>query len=147
MKITILDPVVKQAINTNFRANINIGTVITRAIINGTTYYSQLYHRVTKRNSYSVAYLSDGIFKFGFIEYFVSLYSLTIAVITPLTLTDSYCYPSKLQVLRSFSFPVLLTSSTDVVPVRNLLYKCVCINADGSSMYIVRQPNKFYYFE
>ena len=53
-------------------------TTLYRVIVHGQTYYSRAYERVKKRNSCTVTYLDSGTDarKFGFIEYFVYLYSI-----------------------------------------------------------------------
>ncbi len=58
-----------------------------RIEIRGNIYYSRAYQRVKERNSYTVAYLSNGAKKFALIEYFVYLHNRVLAVLNPLSFT------------------------------------------------------------
>ena len=51
--------------------------------VRGKLYYSKQYQRVKKRNSFTID--SNGLNKFGLIEYFVFVCEQVIAVIKPLT--------------------------------------------------------------
>ena len=80
---------------------------------------------------------------FGFINYFLSLSSSSVAVVTPLTPNSTYCYPHQLNVLRQCIIPVSVESSVVVVPAKCILYKCVCIEF-GDVTFVAKLPNQLY---
>lgn len=140
----ILNVELSQAIYDQFSIHLTMGTVFERAVVNHVTYYSQAYRRTKKRNSYTVAFKDGEVIKFGFIQRYISLSSFTVAVITPLIPTDSYCYSRHLPMLRNYLIPVVTLSSVAVVAVSSFIHKLVCINID-SSLYVARQPNSYYF--
>ena len=100
-------------------------------MLKGTIYHSQAYRRTKHRNSYSVAYTDNDIVKFGFIRFYLSLRSLTVAVITTLIPADHHCCSTKLTVLSENLVPVISGSTTVVVPVTSLMKKYIRIPIDG----------------
>lgn len=113
-----------------------------RAMIRQKVFYSKSYTRLKSRNSYTVCYSEDGAEKYGVIQYFLSLSEQTVAVITPLIITASpTCYPRELSVLCSRINPVVLDTVICVVPVNNIVCKCVFIDT-GSAFYVARKPSQ-----
>lgn len=143
---TYLDSELRQAIHCRFGMEVAVATMFSRVVVDGVTYHSQAYHRSKRRNSYSVAYDDNGVMKLGFIRYFLNLSSLSIAVITPLSPTENYCYSSCLSVLRESLVPVASQVSLVIVPINCLRGKCVCVSFDGN-VYFAKQPNPYFYFE
>ena len=115
-----------------------------RVEINGQVYYSYLYGRTKKRNSYTVSFTSESDMetrKFGQIKKFICLpqSQLPYAVIQILqpNAIASECFNSDPAVdhLSKF-FGVDKTDSLEIVPVTFLLHKCVYIEIE-QSIYIV----------
>ena len=115
-----------------------------RATINGETYYRKLYDRAKVINSYTIEYCSDDEYKFGYIEYFVSLETQTVIVITPLTTTEEFCYPRYLRALHRHIIPICVESSLSVInSPSSLVHKYVSISLSNAT-YLARQPNHVY---
>ena len=131
----------KQCILSYFNVHIGTASAFYRAKISGKTYYSRLYIRTDKRNSYTIGYVDCGQHKFGFINYFISLSSCSVAVVTPLTPNSSYCYPQQLRVLHQCIIPVSVEQSVVIVPTQCIMYKCVCIDSCGVT-FLARLPNQ-----
>ena len=131
-----LEQEVMEILQQKFLIDTNVASQFTRAVIDGKEYYSQVYPRVTKRNSYTVCYSEDGVTKYGFIKYFLSLPSLSVAVINKLTPTSAFCYPPRLSILHSRIVPVKPESSIDVVSLRSLVCKCVYISFSSTNIYV-----------
>lgn len=112
-----------------------------RATLKGEVFYSKAYQCTKKYNSFSVAYSDGQVVRHGIIQYFISVPSLSVAIITPLTPTTHYCYPHVLHLLHNCISPVVIDSSVVVVPVKFLLNKCVGIDF-SNSMFLVKPPNK-----
>ena len=141
---TTLHPEVQKAIHDQYDVNVTMASIFYRAVINGKTYHSKEYTRTKVRNSYTVSYIDNGIPKYGFIQYFLSLPSFSVAVITPLTPTSHYCYPQQLSILCKCLIPVCTESSVAIACTKSLLNKCVCIDL-CTAMFIAKLPNQLYY--
>ena len=138
-----VDPNVRQYLVHNFNIGCTAASAFDRALILGRTYHSCLYSRITKRNSYTICYTESGTDMWGFIDYFISLPSSSVAVVTPLTPNSSYCYPHQLHILRPCIIPVTVESSVVVVPTKCILYKCVCMQFCGAT-FIGKLLNQLY---
>ena len=93
----VLDEELREALYCRFQRNVNTGTSFSRAVVHGVTYHSQAYQRIKRRNSYTVAYSDGGVVKLGFIRCFLSISTVTVAIISPLTPSNSHCYPDQLH--------------------------------------------------
>lgn len=138
-----LQPHVRQAVFQKLNIDVETASVFTRAIVKKETYYSRCYYWTKMRNSYTVEYMDNGVQRFGFINFFISLQSLTIVVLTPLIRTSSFCYPNILTSLSSRIIPVCVDLSTTVILAECLVQKCVCIDFGGAT-YIAKPPNSVY---
>ena len=78
-----VDPNVRQYLVHNFNIGCTAASAFDRALILGRTYHNRLYSRITKRNSYTICYTESGTDMWGFIDYFISLPSSSVAVVTP----------------------------------------------------------------
>ena len=90
-----------------YHIDVRVASMLYRAVIKGKTYHSKAYQRTKVRNSYSISYIDDDAQKYGFIHYFLSLTSFSIAVITSLT--------QNLSVLCKCLVPVVIESSVVIV--------------------------------
>ena len=146
--LTTLSSEVREAVLSHFQMDAPTGTMFLRVMVKGVVYHSKAYQRTKLRNSYSVAYNDDGVVRLGFIRFFLSLHSFTIAVVTPLKAADHYCYPAILSILKQRIIPVIPHDNPTlaIVPVANLLGKCVCTPLE-SKLYLSKQPNPFSYFD
>ena len=116
-----------------------------RARVKGTVYHSELYSRMKTRNSYTVCYRKDdGSENFGSVQYYLSLSSTTVVVITPLTQTHIHNFPRQLQELDTSIVSVKKESSPTVVPVGSFLFKCVCVDC-YDAIYIAKPPYSVMY--
>lgn len=138
-----LEPGLRRAVQEQFQIEIEMASTFYRAMIQGKTYYSKSYTRAKTRNSYTVQYTDNGVQKFGFINYFLSVSSLCVAVVTPLTPTSSYCFPPVLSILCDRIIPVSVESSTVLVSTNCLSCMCVCISV-GGAVSVARSPNQLY---
>ena len=143
MRVVAVDLHVRQCLLRQFSVRCQRASAFYRATIAGRTYYSRLYDRIKRRNSYTVCYVEGGKHLFGFIDYFLSLSSSSFAVVTPLTPNSSHCYPHQLSVLHQCIIPVSVESSVVCVPTKCILYKCVCVEF-GSVCFIAKLPNQLY---
>lgn len=140
----ILDADIRQQIASQFHIDIEVASSFSRAIIKQETYYSTSYKRNKTRNSYTVEYVEGSISKFGFVRYFLSLHSFSVAVITPLIPTSLFCHSECLTVLCKCVVPVSVCSSSNVVvSAKSLIRKCVYIDVNGAA-YAARLPHPFY---
>lgn len=74
-----------------------------RACVNKTLYYSKSYTRMKTRNSYTVCYKDDdNCEQYALVNYFLSLQTMSVAVVTPLSLTTEFCFPHQLCELRQY---------------------------------------------
>ena len=118
-----LSPEMTRAIQKTTDSNVVMATTFCRATVQGETFYSKSYQRSTARNNYTVSYYTgDGTVGYGYIQYFLSLTTFSVAVITPL-IRSSHSFPSQLLGLHDCFHPVITGSSLNVVPVVNLLHK------------------------
>ena len=88
VRTVVLESAVRRAILHRFNIDVAVTSAFDRAVIRGKTYHSKCYRRTSVRNSYTVEYKDGDIQKFGYINFFVSLASSTIALITPLIPTS-----------------------------------------------------------
>ena len=88
--LTTLAAGLRQEIQSQFQIDVHSGTSFSRVKLKGTIYHSQAYQRTKHRNSYSVAYTDNDIVKFGFVRFYLSLQTFTVAVITPLVPADHH---------------------------------------------------------
>ena len=143
-KIITLRPDIKQLIADTFHLNIETATVFYRAVVRGEVFYSREYSRSTSRNSYTVEFhdsnSENNNSMFGYIEYFLGLPLLTVAVVTFLQPNNHFCYPSSFKVLRNCIVPVSSECGSCVICLSSLHHKCVCINLNNNT-YVARLPN------
>lgn len=141
IKVVQLKPDVREMISRKHGVTVSSASHFSRAIINDTEYHSLAYSRLTTRNSYTVCYKEMETTRYGFIQYFISLPNHCVAVIKPLSSTSLYCYPRTLGILRSRIIPVRQESLVNIVSVKLLVSKCVCVNFSAAEMYIAVMPN------
>lgn len=144
--LTTLASGLRQEIQSRFHIDVHSGTMFSWVMLKGTIYHSQAYQRTKHRNSYTVAYTDNDIVKLGFIRFYLSLRTFTVAIITPLIPADHHCCSTKLTVLSENLVPVISGTTTVVVPVTSLMEKYICIPIDGK-IYLAKQPNPFFYFD
>ena len=140
-----LEDEVQSLLRERFGVDMEVGRKFLRVQIKGKVYHSTEYKRMKTRNSYTVCYSAGAVEKFGFIRYFISLSTTTVAVISPLIPSSHHCYPPELSVLHSRVIPVIAAhdSIIDVVSVSFIVSKCVFIDFNGC-MYVARLPNDLY---
>ena len=101
-------------------------------------YYSRNYFRVKARNSFTVGFKDDGSLMFGQILYFTISDSEPVAIVTVFTSSSSETeFKLTFSSLDSRVFPVTATSIVKVVPVCNIIEKCIYISI-GNEAFIAR---------
>lgn len=103
-------------------------------------YFSVQYGRVRKCNSYTVSYTKDHITKCGFVQYYIFAQECTFAfvqVLRPLSTFREHFQVSTdcFENITCKLFPVALDQSYEVIPVADIVEKCMCIDV-GSRMYV-----------
>lgn len=119
-----------------------------RLVLNNCLYYSEQYKRVKSRNSYTVQYGSS--FKFGKMQFFVSIHKKIYVIITEL---NPVLVSSKEHFqINNFALDKMSTSKLFPVVTGNdvclqvtpslLLSKCVYIHVSDPFQYVVTFPNR-----
>ena len=117
----------------------NVGTILPvffRLQKGGKTFYSLQYTKVRVRNSYTVLFRSvQGNELFGEILYFAVLKEATaVAVIRSFQMYNvSQFFPASSNIQQ-----IQPTDIVHVIPVSNVLEKCVCVNVGNT--YVCRFP-------
>ena len=144
LRTITLEPDVRRAVHQMYNFDIALASAFDRAVIKGETFYSTSYNRSKLRNSYTAEYIDNNIKRLCFINYFVSLPSCTIVVITPLSPTLDHCYPNNLEVLCKNIVPIHVEASIAIISSKCLLRKCVCVSFCGR-IFITKPPNPLRY--
>ncbi|XP_064403498.1 uncharacterized protein LOC135348992 [Halichondria panicea] len=133
-----------QAVCPEVRRNSRIN-VFYRLSLQNCLYYSKKYHRVKKRNSYTVKFLSTGgSVALGQIDYFILLdNSFLLAVVTK-AIPNALMHEKlngAIEALDKVIVPVSFGPGVEVIPVLNILCKCVCVDILSTEKYIILIPN------
>lgn len=112
--------------------------VFKRAQIRATTYFSQNYERVQKRNGYAVLYRlpEDEKAQYGLVLFYVLIGSCFLAVIRNLQ--------HGINNTRGFlprNITVVTKGNLQAIPIDYIKEKCVFIEVNDLPMYILRFPN------
>ena len=94
-------------------------------------YHSAKYGRVSKRNSYTIAFADENqTLMFGQIQHFTILSGNCVAVVKLFSIPDNSGDHSQLTFssLNSCLFPVHLSSVIKLVPANMIKEKCIFIN-------------------
>ena len=126
-----------------------------RVEVDGNTYYSALYGRVQKRNSYTVAYQGiGGETKFGLVQYYFIIpnqhITSPLVVIKTIEMLSQSCqsyFGSLEPAVNNIKkiFPVRESSSCDVTDVSRIISKCLYISFSGecNDKCIFQFPNQY----
>lgn len=120
-------------------------TTMYRIEIDNQVYYSKLYERVKKRNSYTTSYLdSGGTNHFGAIEHFIHFNEKVIAILKPLRQFPGPAVTSSedlgIEIECSFITPVSIADDYDACYADDIVAKCLYVDV-GCSQYVVEFPS------
>ena len=137
----------------------NIGTYY-RVQKEGQTFFSALYTRVQRRNSYTVAYAPQTMQKFGCIELFLQYNNSLLALIRPLEVLNQFHnllsvpQDTKEEIKAplqnnvramgdtfTMTMSCTRTSDLEVVELCQVKRKCVFVECGDGNMYISAIPN------
>lgn len=113
-----------------------------RIEVRGHTYYSRMYKRVKKRNSYTVLFNSDGVTKYGLIEFFLYIACKVVVVLKPLvpmqiSLKEHFNLTTTALDCQPFIIPVNIENTVGFCFAEDILCKCIFLNFN-SVCYVVR---------
>ena len=125
-----------------------------RVELRGQTFYSRMYARVKKRNSYTICYLDrNRMLNFAFIEYFVYVCNSVVAILLPLLplqhgsldvlfgLNTGYLPANQ----SSFIFPVKLANHLVYgCFAEDIQSKCLFLDFESSKYIVMFHSNIFY---
>ena len=125
----------------------NPHTTLYRINFRGHTYYSSQYERVKKRNSYTIAYLDNGVRKYASIKYFLYTCQKVLAVLNPLLpleLTFSETFGLHTALSSQSFIPVRVADKIELCCAEDILTKCLLLDMN-SILYIVMFPSTLIY--
>ena len=102
-----------------------------RLLLNEEVFFSQMYSRVKKRNSFTVLFSIHGKYNFGSILRYFVISGIPVAVIKYFKVVCQPCVHSVQESDVHF-----------VVPVHDIKEKCIFLEV-SNCMYIARFPSKF----
>ena len=124
----------------------------TRLELNDRVIHSKMYKRVTKRNSFTVAYKDGDGISYGQIEAFVKTVgcpSYHGAVVIPLEIVETEAICSLNQELNMIPVDHIVichppnNDSCQVISLANILELCVCIHFNNEAVFVAHVPNHF----
>lgn len=135
---TIVPPgPVYEQLEHHFHHPISLVKISFRLHIRDEVFYCKNYTRVKKRNSYTVLYEAEGHFHYGAIVQFYIVGKDAIACIQRMLVTSMQPFSDSIPIVQ-----VEQKDDLDVVNVRMIHEKCLCIEIDDSTTYICRFPSK-----
>ena len=94
-------------------------------------FYSSMFIRAKKRNSFTISYLEGGCKKIGKIKKFICLNGDVFAVLTTLNIANKASESFDLDVpAMDYASKVFQVEEQTLVPAASISKKCVCVELD-----------------
>ena len=137
VKTTVPPRPICEKLQHHFHHPINLVKVVFRLHIRDGIFNCKNYTRVKKRNSYTVLYEARGHFHYGKIIQFYVVRKAAVACIQQMVVTSMHPFGESIPIVQ-----VEQRDHLDIVDVRMIHEKCLCIEVDDNAMYICRFPSK-----